>query len=494
MRNKKDSFLSKTLLFCSLVFLSCALLASDYTPPGLYDVDHLTLDNGIDVILKPRQGAHTFSVRIWVGIGTQDFPCEHQETPHFLEHLLFTGTSEYNEVELAHLVADHGGSWNAVTSREATIYEMDIYSRHSEFALNTLYKILTDSTFSKESVEISRDIIHREAGGKPSKIKQWFRLHGFGVNATEKAVLQLLPGINFICDGYVTAEGITRDDIINTFNKYYVPGNMAIIIVGDFGKQQIISQLQQTFGTIPLRPVPERIEPKAGDTSSYEMVTGTFSPLLSSDTSVGVMYRLPSYWSDDNFTLRIIEQYLDFKLNEILRVDRGLSYAPGTWSYHSSQHGLFSANADVDFDDVDEALFLIRKEMRNLVEKPINAEQLEESKQKILLQNVQGYEANSEFADYYANQYSLFRKKRFYENAEKKIEAVTIADINRVVDEYLREDKAVIFVESPTLTYTQFYILLSIISLISVIAIVGFYLRKRRILKLDKIKGISLYH
>jgi len=475
-----------THLLCWVLVLSAAATASEYSPPGLYDVEQLTLDNGMDVILKPRHGAHTFSVRVWVGVGTQDFACERQATPHFLEHLLFTGTSQHSEAELEHLVADHGGSWNALTGREETSYQMDIYSRYNEFAINILYEILTDSIITEENVETSRDIIHREAGGKPSKIKQWFRLHGFGVNATEKAVRQLLPGINFICDGYVTAEGITRDDILATFNKYYVPGNMAIIVVGDFDKQKIIEQIQQTFGSMPVRPVPERIEPKASEATSYETVTGTFSPLLRSDTAIGVMYRLPGYWSDDNFPLMVIEEYLDFKLNESIRIKRGLSYAPGTWTYNSSQYGLFGANADVDIDDVDEALSLIKNEMRDLAEKPMNQPLLQEAKMKILLQNVQGYEANMDIADYYANQYSLFRKNRYFENVEEKIEAVSIDDINRVVAKYLRDDKAVTLVESPTLTYTQLYTLLSLLALTVLLIVIVLYLRTHARLRARK--------
>jgi len=107
----------------------------------------------------------------------------------------------------------------------------------------------------------------------------------------------------------------------------------------------------------------------------------------------------------------------------------------------------------------------------------MNAELLEEAKLKILLQNVQGYEANMDIANYYVNHYLLFRKNRFYENVEEKIEAVSIDDIDRVVDLYLRDDKAVTLVESPTLTYTQFYVGLSVLVVFTGLIIVIFYLR-----------------
>ena len=59
--------------------------------------------------LKSRHGARNVAVRLDVGIGNYDFPCDEQETAHFLEHLLFTGTSQHTEIELDELITQHGG-------------------------------------------------------------------------------------------------------------------------------------------------------------------------------------------------------------------------------------------------------------------------------------------------------------------------------------------------------------------------------------------------
>lgn len=475
----KLHLLLNALLCVSLLLNSNFSHASKYSPPGLYDVEHVTLDNGLDVILKPRPGAHTFSLRVWVGVGSQDFPCERQETPHFLEHLLFTGTSKHSEAELEHMVADHGGYWNAATGIEYTTYTMDIYSRYADFAVNTLYEIITDSSITPENVEISRDIIHRESGGEPSAIRQWFRKQGFGINATVKAVLQLVPGTNFICEQLVTATDISREDIINTFEKFYVPGNMALIVVGDFDRQKILEQIRLTFGSIPYSELPERFKPKIEKTTSYDSVTGTLSPLLSDDANIGIMYRLPSYWSVDHYPRMIIEEYLHYKVSETIRIERGLAYAPDAWSFNTDRFGLFGVSADVNIEDIDDALLLIKDEMKQLTESSMDNELLEKSKMKILLKSVQGYESNKEFADYYMSQYVLFRKTRSFENVEQKIEAVSIDDIDRVVRAYLTEDKAVTIYETPTLTYTQLYILLSLLALALLMIIVMIYMRAR---------------
>jgi predicted Zn-dependent peptidase len=456
-------YLLTGILISVVVFTLQAAIASKYSPPGLYDVDHLTLDNGLDIILKQRPGAHTLSVRLWVGVGMQDFECEHQETPHFLEHLLFTGTSNYSEAELEHLVADHGGSWNAYTGNEETVYEMDIYSRFPELAINILYEILTDSIISEENVETSRDIIHREMGGKPSKVRQWFRLRGFGVNGTEKAVMKLLPGVDYVCEGLRTADHITRQDILETYKRYYVPENMALIIVGDFEHEPMLELVKQTFGQIPLTPSPERVLPAPGVADDYAQETGTLSPLLSNDAVIGILYGIPGFWSEDIFPLMIIQHYLDFRISEEIRIKRGLSYSPGVWRETLSKFGLFSIYADVNLDDIDEAMEIIETEIIKLVEERMDSELLEKSKMKILLQNVQGYESNAQFADYYASDYVYFKEKGYFEDIEARIEAVTPDDIARVAKQYLSLDKGIRIYEIPTLTTTQFYVVISLL-------------------------------
>ena len=465
------------MLIVAALSTSQTAVASEYSPPGLYDVDHLTLSNGLDVIFKQRRGAHTLSIRLWVGVGMQDFECEHQETPHFLEHLLFTGTSRYTEAELEHLVADHGGSWNAYTGNEETVYELNIYSRYPDLAVNVLHEILTDSIISEENVDRSRDIIHREAGGKPSRIRQWFRLRGFGVNGTEKAVLKLLPGVDYVCEGLRTADHITRQDILDTYQRYYVPENMALIIVGDFEREAMLELIKQTFGQIPMIASPKRELPEPGAPEDYQQETGTLSPLISNDAVIGIIYAIPGFWSEDIFPLMIIEHYLDFRIGEEIRIKRGLSYSPGVWRETLSKFGLLSIYADVNFDDIDEAMAIIRSEVNKLVDESMDSELLEKSKMKILLQNVQGYESNAQFADYYAADYVYFKEKGVFQDVEAKIEAVGPDDIARVARKYLSLAKGVEIYETPTLTSTQFYIVLTVLTVLLLSFLLYLYLQ-----------------
>jgi len=385
----------------------------------------------------------------------------------------------YDEAELDQRVADHGGSWNAYTASEETVYTMDIYSRFTGFAVDTLYQILTDSQLTDENVEISRDIIHRESGGKPTAIQKWFRANGFGVSGFEKAVFELLPGANYVCRELGTAEYISRDDILDTYDTYYVPANMALIVVGDFEREPLLEQLRHTFGAIHARPPPPHSLPDPAPPLSYSSQTGTFSPLVATDATSWMLYRIPGYWSDDQYPLLVIEQYLAFRINELMRISSGLAYAPGTYRVELDKYGLFGIFADVDVDETGVALDLMRNEMQQLVDHPIDGELLEKSKMKILLQAVQGYESNADFADFYAAGYVEIRKLGALVDYEAKIQAVDAADIARVAKQYLAPAHAVLIQEIPTLTYTQLYVIVSVLFVLVLFVLAFAWLRVR---------------
>ena len=97
-----------------------------------------------------------------------------------------------------------------------------------------MHESLSDSLLSPDDVETSRGIIEREAGGRPSAIQQWMYRHDIGRTATDKALRQLIPGSNYICSELETVAHISRDEILEAYSRYYVPGNMALIVVGDF--------------------------------------------------------------------------------------------------------------------------------------------------------------------------------------------------------------------------------------------------------------------
>lgn len=168
-----DIFLASHFCILVITLTGCAqVLASEYSPPDLYKIDYYQLPNGLTVLLKERRQAESVSFRVVVNIGMADYPCGRKETPHFLEHLLISGTPTHTESEHDDLIAENGGEWNAYVAEEETVYTIDIGSKQAAIGLEALHEIVTDSRIIQENVDNIRNIIHRESGGRPSIFKQ----------------------------------------------------------------------------------------------------------------------------------------------------------------------------------------------------------------------------------------------------------------------------------------------------------------------------------
>ena len=466
-------------LLCLYGFAYSLAVASEYSQPGFYDVEHYKLDNGMRVVLKPRHNARNLSIQLKVDVGHMNFPCGKRETAHFLEHLLFTGTDQHSESQLDDIIELHGGSWNAETGNDYTLYYIDIYNKHFDVALNTLYEIITKSTLTAENVEKSRKIIFREDGGKPSRFRSWLFESGVITSAVDTALNQLFPDIQYQCVTLDNASTITREEIVKTYRDYYIAANMTLVLVGDFESIKVKQLIEQTFGGLPNKtidhiarlPLPATFQP------TREIIEGRWHPIVDSEASIYLMYRTGGIYSPEYYTLTVLESYFQTELYNRLRVEQGMSYAPSAYNYLHKEFGAFVLETDSELEDIEKNIQLIKEIITQFQQGDFDQERLENVKRKILLNAARGYESNNSFAEYYALSVEDLRRYGKYENYEANIEAVSIQDIRNATNAYFHDDNLVTAVVKPTFTYTQFYLLL--IAMTGIAALVSWRVIRR---------------
>jgi predicted Zn-dependent peptidase len=437
------------------------VMASEYSQPGFYEVDHYVLDNGMHVILKPRHGARNVAIELNVNIGHQNFPCGKRETAHFLEHLLFTGTSSRTETELEHLIESHGGSWNAETSSDYTLYSLEIFSKHLDVGLTTLHEIMTDSTLTEENVEKSRRIVFRESGGKPSALREWLYKNAIIQSATARALNTVFPGIDYQCPGLDENSSVTRGEVLQAYRDYYVAANMALALAGDFEPERAKQLIIQTFGAMPRRTL-EGVQPRplpAPFKAAPGIIEGRWDPFVGSEATIYFIYRTGGLYSPHYYALDVLENYFQTELYNQLRIETGMAYAPNAYTYLYDDYGAFILETDSELDDVEQSIGLIKKALAQFREGKLDQDRLDNVKQKILLNSARGYESNRSFAEYYALTVEDFKRYGKLENYEDRIEQVSIEAIRDATGSFLTDDNLVIAVLRPTLTYTQFYLL-----------------------------------
>lgn len=437
-------------------------LASRYTPEGLYDPIIYRLDNGMRVILKERHGARNVAIRLDIGIGNHDFECYHQETAHFLEHLLFTGTSQHSESELDEIIIDHGGSWNAYTYNEMTVFEIDIFSEFSDVGISVLHEIITDSQLSKHDFELSRGIIYREVGGVPTRISQFLHEHEIISNARSKVIKEMLKGSHAYCSNLTTLDSISHQDILDAYRKFYVPNNMTLVVTGDFQLDKTRDQVQQLFGKMPSRAL-QRDVPVADKFDRGPLhLSSSLSPVFGIEGTAELVFRTNGYGSPDYYPFQVINHYLNKRLYEVIRVQEGLSYSPDVEMVGGFKDGLFVINADADIKDLDKVTRLMHEEIIQLRDGKVSDEEINQTIKSLLLSWAQGLESNSDIADYYIDNLDEVERLGHYVDQESLLETITPADIRDVAQRYFMPSNMAFLKSVPTLTTNQFYLLAGI--------------------------------
>jgi predicted Zn-dependent peptidase len=435
--------------------------ASRFTPPGLYDPEVYFLDNGLRVILNPRHHARNVALRLVVDVGFWDFPCETRETPHVLEHLFFSGTDAHSEQELDDRITAHGGYWNAFTEYESTYFQVDIHSAYTPVALNTLFEVVTRSTMSADQVDAAKKVVAREYGGEPGAIQRSLERFGIGKDAHARAYE--LAG--FECPSLLDLRAVDRTAILVARSRYYVPGNMTLILVGDFDPVEMRQQLSTSFAKLAGEP-PEHDRQWPRTPQAEQEARSRFSPIVGSDHGVGLAYRVPGYVHVDYSALRLLEAYLAARLYAIVRVERALAYAPEVTYDFYQDAGLFYLYSDADEGDLRVVRRLIGQELERVTAGVFDDDLLSDGKRGLLLSGAQGLESNASIADYYVR--SLGELDRFgrLRDEEAELEEIAQADLVAVARRYLGRGGGIEVRVEPTLGYGSLLLLLAAVGLV----------------------------
>jgi predicted Zn-dependent peptidase len=118
------------------------------------------LDSGERVITERLDSVRSVAIGYWIGAGSRDEKDERAGASHFLEHLLFKGSSNYSATEIAEIFDGLGGELNAATSREHTV----LYGRVPDAHMETAIDVMTDMVFTPTFAELDaeREVVLEE--------------------------------------------------------------------------------------------------------------------------------------------------------------------------------------------------------------------------------------------------------------------------------------------------------------------------------------------
>ncbi len=198
------------------------------------------LKNGMTLILEKRN-LPVVSVAFAVRNGGVNEKEEEKGISHFIEHMLYKGTSKRSAKKIAEDIEKRGGDLNGFTSEEITAYWCKMPSKYLDVALDVLGDMIKNPKFDKKELEKERKVIFEE-------IKMYHdnpRMHS--LDEIQKLLYNGPMKIN-LAGTFKTMDSITRDKILNKFKQVYTPNNMILCVVGDADFDYLIKFAEKNFG------------------------------------------------------------------------------------------------------------------------------------------------------------------------------------------------------------------------------------------------------
>ena len=234
-----------------------------------------TLANGLHVVLLEDHSAPVVALQAWVRFGSADEELDVAGIAHVFEHMLFKGSQRFpGSNDMAELIEGAGGTVNAWTSYDETVYHVTLASRFWQRGFDVLSDALLHSLFPPEELIREKEVVYEEfrrsKDSPDHEIAERLFALAFPTHPYGRPVI-----------GYEeTFTRITRDDMLRVFHTWYAPNNMVFVAVGDFDSTAMTQAIAERFGPVPALALPPRPRPPEPVQQTPRVVTFPFASEL----------------------------------------------------------------------------------------------------------------------------------------------------------------------------------------------------------------------
>ena len=339
-------------------------------------VRRTVLPGGLRVVTEQMAGARSATIGVWVDVGSRDETTRLHGCSHFLEHLLFKGTSERSALDISVALDAVGGEFNAFTAKEYTCFHARVLDEDLPLAVDVLGDMVTSSLIASDDVEAEREVILDEIAmhdDDPDDV-----VHNLFAELAWGATSPLGRSIAG------TEESITaldRGRIQRFYRRHYRPEHMVVSVAGNLDHTTVVRDVRRSFGrgdwlagdAEPAAPrqAGRRVKVHAGHVET----TRPFE-------QVNVVLGMEGLKRDDDrrFALGVLNTALgggtSSRLFQEVRERRGLAYSVYSFTSNHADSGLVGVAVGCLPAKLDEVLALVRHELATIAAGGITEDEL----------------------------------------------------------------------------------------------------------------------
>ena len=424
------------------------LLAGALAAPAAFlpEVAHFTLGNGMQVVVIPDRRQPVVTHMLWYKVGSADETPGKSGLAHFLEHLLFKGTQNNPAGLFSQTVATLGGQENAFTSNDYTGYYQRVAKEHLK-AMMTFEAdrmtglVLTDEVVKPELNVVLEEQNQRIANNPGAKLGEQVQAALFLNHPYGRPVIGWRHEI----------EGLTRDDALAFYRRFYTPNNAILVVAGDVTADEVRQLAEQTYGKVPrIAEAPARRRPQEPEPIAPRTVT--FADPRVAQPSLQREYLVPSNSSaakGQSEALEMLAHVLgsgsNSRLYRTLVVDKGLAVSAGAWyqgsALDATRFGIYgSPRPDVTLERMEAEIDAVIAE---IAEKGISADELERSRTKLIADTVFAQDNQATLARWLGVALTTGSTVEDVRGWPDRIRAVTAADVQAAARQWLDKRRSV---------------------------------------------------
>ncbi|MDD2321888.1 MAG: pitrilysin family protein [Geobacteraceae bacterium] len=334
-----------------------------------------TLANGLRIVAVQLPHLHSAEIAIYLKVGGRNDPAEKEGLSHFLEHMLFRGTADYaTTMELETAFEALGGSVNAATDADSTCFYTRIHPQHAVEGLGIFASMLLRPTLS--GIEIEKRIITEEALEDTNE-------KGEDINTDNLASKLLWPDHPLGMPTVGTLGSIaafTDEDLKEHLQRYYVPSNTVVTVVGDIDPDTLFPACEHYFNSWQAPPAPDLCPAPSNQNGPQSLM------VKDQDSQVALQFAFRGFSRADRriTTSRLIRRILcgggSSRLLMSLRENLGITYSVSAGISAYEETGCFSIDLATAPENLPLAVEEVLRETRRLAAELLDEEELERVK------------------------------------------------------------------------------------------------------------------
>ena len=398
--------------------------------------------SGLRIVTEEVPSVRSAAVGIWVNVGSRDEAPATAGASHFLEHLLFKGTTSRTALEISSSIESVGGEMNAFTSKEYTCFYARVIDTDLPMAIDVVSDLITSSIVTALDVDAERKVVLEEIAMRdddPSDlVHDLFSDTYYGDTQIGRPILGTVDSI----------KGMSRSTVFNYYKKKYLPQDLVVAVAGNIKHKRVVEMVEQAlsrdnFLDVLAAPV---IRPNIPIKNTKQQSVGL---MFKKSEQAHMFYGMQGVARADDrrFAMGVLSAALgggmSSRLFQEIREKRGLAYSVYAYAQQFAGSGVLGFYAGCNPTKAVEVVEIIRSVLSDVADNGMTHEEIERAKGAVRGSLVLSQEDTGSRMSRIGKNEIVYGQVMDFDDILKAISRVSAQDIHEIASEFL--------VKTPTL-------------------------------------------